>query len=66
MTVRVFRWNNPTFAYSSLFGLCENGWAARAVAHLIERYARYLPGNPRNRVPPELQGPTEVPSRNTG
>ena len=53
----VTRWNNPTFAYRSVFALSENGFAARAVAHLIERYSPYLPGNPRNRVPLELQGP---------
>jgi len=51
------RWNNPTFVYRALFALSENGFAERAVAHLKERYAPYLPGDPRNRVAPELQGP---------
>ena len=51
------RWNNPTFAYRALFALSENGFPERAVAHLKERYAPYLPGNARNRVPLELQGP---------
>ncbi|HWQ52810.1 MAG TPA: hypothetical protein VN442_03940, partial [Bryobacteraceae bacterium] len=53
----VARWNNPTFFYRSLFALSENGMETRAVAHLLERCAPYLPGNPRNRVPLELQGP---------
>jgi hypothetical protein len=53
----VVRWNNPTFFYRALFALSENGFTSRAVAHLCERYAPYLPGNPRNRVPLELQGP---------
>jgi hypothetical protein len=52
----VTRWNNPTFAYRSLFALSENGLAERAVAHLLERYSPYLPGSPRNRIPLELQG----------
>ena len=51
------RWNNPTFAYRALFALSENGFPERAVAHVKERYAPYLPGNARNRVPLELQGP---------
>jgi hypothetical protein len=51
------RWNNPTFAYRALFALSENGFAERAVAHLKERYAPYMPGDARNRVAPELQGP---------
>jgi hypothetical protein len=53
----VVRWNNPTFAYRALFSLSENGFTGRAVAHLLERYSPYLPGNARNRVPLELQGP---------
>lgn len=52
----VVRWNNPTFSYRSLRALSESGLADRAVAHLIERYSPYLPGNPRNRTAPELQG----------
>lgn len=53
----VTRWNNPTFFYRSLRSLSDNGFTGRAVAHLVERYAPYLPGNPRNRVPAALQGP---------
>ena len=51
------RWNNPTFAYRALFALSENGFPERAVAHLKERFAPYLPGEVRNRVQLELQGP---------
>jgi hypothetical protein len=51
------RWNNPTFAYRALYALSENGFPERAVAHLKERYAPYMPGDPRNRVVRELQGP---------
>lgn len=54
---RIARWNNPTFAYRSLRVLSDSGLASRAVAHLIERYSPYLPRNPRNRTPIELQGP---------
>ncbi|MGE5647114.1 MAG: alpha-L-rhamnosidase C-terminal domain-containing protein [Acidobacteriota bacterium] len=53
----VARWNNPTFSYRSLRALTESGLAERAVAHFIDRYAPYLPGNPRNRAARELQGP---------
>lgn len=53
----VVRWNNPTFAYRSLTALSDNGMINRAVAHLMERYAPYLPGDPRNPVSPLLQGP---------
>lgn len=51
------RWNNPTFAYRSLRSLSMHGLTHRAVAHLIERYSPYLPGNPRNPTPAALQGP---------
>jgi hypothetical protein len=53
----VARWNNPTFAYRALRMLANCGLTGRAVAHLKERYAPYLPANPRNRVPLKLQGP---------
>jgi hypothetical protein len=53
----ITRWNNPTFAYRSLRSLSDNGFPQRAVAHLIERYAPYLPGHPRNKTLPALQGP---------
>ena len=49
--------HHPTFAYRALFALSENGFPERAIAHLKERYAPYLPGDARNRVPLELQGP---------
>ncbi|MBN1343527.1 MAG: hypothetical protein JXQ73_12640, partial [Phycisphaerae bacterium] len=53
----VTRWNNPSYGYRVLRALSDTGLADRAVAHLIERYAPYLPGNPRNPVPARLQGP---------
>ena len=53
----VTRWNNPTYCYRALRGLSDTGFTDRAVAHLIERYAPYLPGHPRNPVPVQLQGP---------
>jgi hypothetical protein len=53
----VTRWNNPTFAYRSLRSLSDNGFTRRAVAHLLERYAPYLPDHPRNPVRLALHGP---------
>lgn len=53
----VTRWNNPTYGYRVLRALSDCGMNERAVAHLIERYSPYLPGNPRNPVPDKLQGP---------
>ncbi len=53
----VTRWNNPTYGYRALRALSKAGLTERAVAHLLERYAPYLPGHPRNLVPLELQGP---------
>lgn len=53
----VTRWNNPTYGYRSLRALSEAGFTDRAVAHLIERYAPYLPANPRNPAPLRLHGP---------
>ena len=52
----VTRWNNPTYAYRALRALSHVGLTERAVQHLIERYAPYLPGHPRNSTPPPLQG----------
>lgn len=52
----VKRWNNPTFAYSALRALSQVGQHDRAVRHLMERYAPYLPNHPRNPVPIPLQG----------
>ncbi len=53
----ITRWNNPTFAYRAMRMLSDCGRTERAVAHLKDRYAPYLPANPRNRVPLKLQGP---------
>jgi hypothetical protein len=53
----VTRWNNPPYSYRALRALSDSGLTERAVAHLIERYAPYLPGHPRNTVPMALQGP---------
>ena len=53
----VSRWNNPTNGYRVLRALTEVGLADRAVAHLIERYGPYLPLDPLNPTPVELQGP---------
>ncbi|MCL5019788.1 MAG: hypothetical protein M1426_04885 [Patescibacteria group bacterium] len=53
----ITRWNNPTYFYRALRGLSTVGYTERAVRHLIDRYARYLPGNPNNPVPLKLQGP---------
>lgn len=53
----VTRWNNPTYAYRALKTLSCVGRSDRAVRHLIERYAPYLPGDPRNPTPPRFQGP---------
>ncbi len=53
----VTRWNNPTYCQRALQALTENGFGERAVAHLLERYAPYLPCHPRNKTPLVLQGP---------
>lgn len=53
----VNRWNNPTYCHRALRALVESGFAERAVTHLLERYAPYLPCNPCNRTPLVLQGP---------
>lgn len=55
--VGVARWNNPTWSYRVLRALSAHGQDERAVAHLKERFAPYLPGHPRNRTPLSLQGP---------
>jgi len=52
----VFRWNNPTYCYRVLHAMAAVGLYDRAVRHLIERYAPYLPGHPANETPPALQG----------
>ncbi|MBN1816574.1 MAG: hypothetical protein JW828_04390, partial [Sedimentisphaerales bacterium] len=53
----VTRWNNPTYCYRALLALSHAGLTERAVRHLFERYAPYLPGHPRNQTPLVLQGP---------
>lgn len=53
----IARWNNPTALYRALSVLSTHGLERRAIAHLLERYAPYLPGHPRNPVPLSLQGP---------
>jgi hypothetical protein len=55
--VGVDRWNNPTYLYRSLNALTMSGDTTRAVEHLLERFAPYLPGDPRNLSPLILQGP---------
>jgi hypothetical protein len=51
------RWNNPTWSYRVLKALTQNGFGERAVAHLKERFAPYLPTDSRNPTPLALQGP---------
>ncbi|MBN1845825.1 MAG: hypothetical protein JW810_09095 [Sedimentisphaerales bacterium] len=53
----VTRWNNPTYGYRALKALSHAGLTERAVQHLLERYAPYLPGHPRNTTPLLFQGP---------
>jgi hypothetical protein len=56
-SAHVDRWNNPTYLYRSLNALTMAGDSERAVQHLLERFAPYLPGDPRNPSPLILQGP---------
>lgn len=51
------RWNTPTWSSRVLQALTDHGHGERAVAHLLERFAPYLPAHPRNRTPLALQGP---------
>ena len=53
----VDRWNNPTYLYRALDAMSSVGLTERAVQHLFERFAPYLPGDVRNLAPPILQGP---------
>jgi hypothetical protein len=53
----IARWNNPTTMYRALSALSAHGFEGRAISHLLERYAPYLPGHPRNPVALALQGP---------
>jgi hypothetical protein len=53
----ISRWNNPTAMYRTLSALSAHGYERRALSHLLERYAPYLPGHPRNPVALSLQGP---------
>jgi hypothetical protein len=57
----ITRWNNPTAVYGVLTALSRHGYQRRALAHLLERYAPYLPKHPRNPVPLSLQGPNGGP-----
>jgi len=54
-------WNTPTWGYYILRALTEHGRGDRAVAHLLDRFAPYLPRHPRNRTPLALQGPAGGP-----
>lgn len=54
-------WNNPTYLYRALKMLSDHGLGERALAHLRWRLAPYLPFNPANGVPLELQGPAGGP-----
>ncbi len=51
------RWNNPTYSERALRAMSRHGLGGRALAHLLERYAQYLPGDPANPTPPAFQGP---------
>ena len=53
----VLRWNNPTYLRRSLKALSYVNQTAKAIRHLKERFSQYLPGNPLNPTPSELQGP---------
>ena len=53
----VTRWNNPTYCYRSLKALSHVGLTDRAIRHMIERYAPYLPGHPQNFTPLRMQSP---------
>jgi hypothetical protein len=52
----IARWNTPTAMYRALTALSAHGFERRALSHLLERYAPYLPGHPRNPVALSLQG----------
>ncbi len=56
-TAGVDRWNNPTYLYRALNALTLTGESNRALQHLLERFAPYLPGDKRNPSPQVLQGP---------
>ena len=52
----VARWNNPTYLFRALDALSSVGLSERALAHLLERFSPYLPGDPKNQTPRVLQG----------
>lgn len=52
----VVRWNNPSYSGRVLSVLSQFGRSQRAVRHLRERMAPYLPRHPRNPIPIHLQG----------
>jgi len=53
------RWNNPTYSYRALTALSHVNLSTRAVNHLKERFAQYLPKSlsDENITPLSLQGP---------
>ena len=53
----VTRWNNPTYFYRVLAAMTRVGMTEHAMNHLFERYANYLPVEPRNPTPLGYQGP---------
>ena len=52
----VDRWNNPTYLFRALDALSSVGLSERALAHLLERFSPYLPGDLKNLTPAVLQG----------
>ena len=54
--VGVDRWNNPTYLFRSLDALSSVGLSERAMQHLFNRFAPYLPGDAQNPTPKVLQG----------
>lgn len=52
----IVRWNNPSYSGRALSVLSKYGRSERALRHLRERMAPYLPRHPRNPVPNVLQG----------
>ncbi len=53
----VRRWNTPTYFERALRALSRNGRGDRALRHLLARFAPYLPGDPANVTPEDVQGP---------
>ncbi|MCX7018288.1 MAG: hypothetical protein NTY46_04670 [Candidatus Sumerlaeota bacterium] len=57
----VTRWNNPAYCSRALSAMSACGRSQRAVRHLLERYAPYLPAHPANPTPLRMQGPAGGP-----